>query len=370
MRFALDERQAQLVAEVDAVLDAAAPDATSRERLTLLGERRLLAVHYPERFGGRGLRLADHAVIAERIGDHGLADDVHLVTVQGVGCTLLVAGTDAQREMWLPRFACGQAFASLLLSELRGGTDLTAMETRATPSGDGYSIRGEKSWNLHADWSDVGLCAAKTRHDDAPPFESVTLFLVPLDASGVTLRPGKRAMGEPYFSVSLDDVRVGRAAIVGSEHRGLALLLRAVGFERAGFDYLARAKRWLGAAAALVARLDAAARARAQPELLRREHEIETARALAFRAVNAADGVELDEVLCAYSKQASAEAAQAIAWWGAEALLPAWPHDAPLEPVQTLRRAVAEAPELSVSGGATELQLDLIATELRLGDPS
>jgi len=369
VRFAPDERQAALVAEVDAALDATEAGMTSRERLALLGERRLLAVHYPERFGGRGMRLADHAVIAERIGAHGLADEVHLVTVQGVGCTILVAGTDAQRETWLPRFASGRAFASLLLSELRGGTDLTAMETRATTTSDGYSVTGQKSWNLHADWSEVALCAAKTRDGDAPPFESVSLFLIPLDAPGVTVRPVERAMGEPYFTVDLDDVRVGRDAIVGNEHRGLALLLRAIGFERAGLDYLARARRWLDAAAALVARLPAAARPHAQIELLRREHEIEMARALAYRAVNMVDGVEMDEVLCAYAKQATAEAAQAVAWWSAEALLPRWPHDAPLESVQVLRRAVAEAPELSISGGATEIQLDLIATELRLGVP-
>jgi 3-oxo-4-pregnene-20-carboxyl-CoA dehydrogenase beta subunit len=361
MDFGYDDVQVALVDEVDRVLDAAPQDLPARERFRLLGDRRLVAVHYPEALGGRGLRLVDHAVVTERAGLHGLPDEVHLVTIQGVGCTLLTAGTDAQRERWLPRVAAGECFASLLLSEAGAGSDLAGIETQAVPEGDHYVVTGQKTWNLRADWSAFGLCSARTRDGDA--YDAISVLLIPLDAPGVTVTPVPRAMGEPYFTVSFDGVRVGRDALVGTEHRGWSLLVRAIGFERAGFDYLSRAHRWLRAAEAAAADLPADRRDAARDGLIRHERAVAAARAMAFRTVITATDLEMDEVASAYSKLACGEAAQAVAWWAAETVGPLLDGDAPY--AMTLRTAVAEAPELSISGGATELQLDLIAIEQR-----
>jgi alkylation response protein AidB-like acyl-CoA dehydrogenase len=364
MDFDLDQTQTSLVKEVDRVVASAPGDSAPRDVLRQLGDRHLLAVHYPERYGGRGLRLVDHGVVAERLGVLGLPDDAHLVSVQGVGCTLLVAGSDEQRARWLPEIATGRACASLLLSEVQAGTDLTAIGTVATEVDNGFEITGEKAWNLHADWSELGLCSALTRRTDGRP-DGVTVFLVPFDAPGVSVIPKPRLLGEPYFTVAFDGVHVGPDAVVGGLHQGLPVMLRAVGFERAGFDYLARAQRWLRSAAAAVAAVpDAARRDNLRADLLRHERTVMQARSLAFTAVATADGIDMDDAASAYSKAACGEAAQDLAWWAAQALLEAASHDGSAE-LSHLRDALAEAPELSVSGGAIELLLDLICTELR-----
>jgi alkylation response protein AidB-like acyl-CoA dehydrogenase len=359
MRYALDAVQRGLVDEVDMTVASAPAGADARDVLRLLGARSLVAVHYPVELGGRGLRLADHAAIAERIGAHGLADEVHLVTVQGVGCTILTAGDECQRRRWLPGIAAGRTFASLLLSEEEAGTDLTAIATRATVDGNGFALSGAKSWNLHTDWSDLGLCSARTGNGR---YDGLSLFIVPLSLPGVSVEPVPRAMGEPYFRVTFDDVRLDQDALVGEVGGAWPTLVQAIGFERAGFDYLSRAQRWLGEARSMAraAELNDAGTGAA---LLRLERQVAAARALAYKAVALADGLAMDEVASAYSKLACGEAAQAVAWWGADELTAAVADDAVA--AERLSAQVAEAPELSISGGAMELQLDLIALEQR-----
>ncbi|MFD1151393.1 acyl-CoA dehydrogenase family protein [Saccharothrix hoggarensis] len=358
MRFTPDEVTRGLLDEVDRVFADAGPGASRRELFALLGDRRLVAVHYPEEYGGRGLRLTDHAAVAERMGLAGLPDEVHLVTVQGVGCSLLTAGTEEQRRRWLPRVAAGRAFASLLLSEPNAGSDLTAIETTAVPDADGYVVTGRKAWNLYADWSDFGLVSVRTRAG-RDRYDGISFLLVPFDAPGVVLHPVRREAGEPYYTVVLDGVRVGRDALIGPEHQGWPLLIRAIGFERAGFDYLSRAQRWLRTAGELVDAAPSTERARLRVDLLRHERAVANARALAFRAVNTADGFDMDEVASAYSKLACGEAAQGVARWAATELTGL----ADADRLRVVRHALAEAPELSISGGAVELQLDLIAVD-------
>lgn len=354
MRFTHDDIQAALVDEVDAVL-AEAGDIGHRAQLSALGAAGLLAVHWPKAFGGRGLRLADHAAVSERVGLHGLPDEVHLVSIQGVGCTILATGDERQRAAWLPRLAGGQCFASLLFSEQGAGTDLAGIETVATRTSSGFRLDGEKAWNLYADWSGLGVCSARTRSGPIRT-EGLSLFLVDLQQAGVSLTSRPRAAGGEYFTVRFDGVEVDEGALLGRIDHGWALMLRAIGFERIGLDYAARAQRWLAAAR----RLPGAEDGERRVTFLRHERAIAQARALAYRAADLADGLDPDEVACALSKSACAAAAQEVAWWAASELLPTVEESTSAAATE-LAAAIYEAPELGISGGATDLQFDLIA---------
>ncbi|MEV3985328.1 acyl-CoA dehydrogenase family protein [Nonomuraea sp. NPDC049758] len=365
MRFSVDDDTRALLSEVDGVL-ASAGDVGSRELFGLLGARRLVAAHYPREYGGRGLTLAHHVSVSERLGLAGLPDEVHLVTVQGVGCSLLVSGQESQRRRWLPEIAAGRAFASLLLTEAGAGSDLTAIESRAEADGDGYRVTGQKTWNLYADWSSFGICSVRTRRGE-DRYDGISFLLIPFDAPGVSVEPVPRLLGEPYFTVTFDGVRVGQDALIGPEHRGWPLLIQAIGFERAGFDYLSRARRWLRTAEEVVSDVRGPDRLNLRAELLRHERAVANARALAFRAAGQAQRFEMDEVASAYSKYACGEAAQRLARWMGLELGAAVRERGAERRAEALRRALAEAPELSISGGARELQLDLIAMDQNAG---
>ncbi|MFJ5680713.1 acyl-CoA dehydrogenase family protein [Streptomyces sp. NPDC093097] len=365
MRCELEPRQAGLVAEVDEALDALGPDAGVRESFKALGTARLLAVHYPAEYGGRGLTVADHATVSERMGLRGLPDVAHLITVQGVGCPILTFGTDAQRRHWLPEITSGRLLASLLLSEYGAGSDLTRITTSAMADGGGWRISGRKTWSLLTEWSQIALCSVRTRQGNSR-YDGISLFLVDLNDPGVRINPMPRAAGEPYNEVTLDDVRVSGDALVGELHKGWALLPTVIGFERGGFDYLTRAQSWLAAAAAELGALPCAEQEALAADFARCEFLVDNARALAYHAVATAEGLETNEIVTAYAKLASGMAAQAVTRWAGEELLSVSDgEDGPHR--RLLRAAVVEAPELTVSGGAQELQLDLIAEERLIG---
>lgn len=369
MRFELDAVQKALVAEVDQVYESLGRDADPREAMEHLGRERLLAVHYPVRYAGRGLPLAAHAAVCERLGELGLPDAAHLVSVQAVGCTILTYGTDAQKERYLPAIARGRLFASILLSETGAGSDLAGIKTTAVADGSGWRISGSKAWSIHTDWSGLALCSARTRHGEHR-YDGISLFLIDLAAPGVRLVPVARASGTPYFTVTMDGVYVGEGGLLGRLHEGWALLPKAIGFERTGFEYLTRATRWLEAAETMLRRLTAAEQAELAADLVRCRSKIESARALSYHAVNSAQGLDMDEIAVAYAKLACSRAAQAVARWAGRefsAALAANPGEREAREAAVLRAAVDEAPEFTVSGGAQELQLDLIASEFPIG---
>jgi alkylation response protein AidB-like acyl-CoA dehydrogenase len=369
MRFELDALQKALVAEVDQVYESLGRDADPRKVMEHLGRERLLAVHYPVRYGGRGLPLAAHAAVCERLGELELPDVAHLISVQAVGCTILAYGTDAQKDRYLPGIAGGLLFASILLSETGAGSDLAGIETTAVGEGSGWRISGTKAWSIHTDWSGLALCSARTRRG-GNRYDGISLFLIDLAIPGVRLVPVARASGTPYFTVILDGVYVGEDALLGRLHQGWTLLPKAIGFERTGFDYLTRATRWLEAAETMLRRLTAAEQAELAADLVGCRSKIESARALSYHAVNSAQGLDMDEIAVAYAKLACGRAAQAVARWAGRefsAALTAKPGQPEAREAAVLRAAVEEAPEFTVSGGAHELQLDLIASEFPIG---
>ncbi len=366
MRFALNDSQNALVAELNRLIDKSGANLGPLDQLALLGEHRLLAVHYPARYGGRDLTLADHAAVCERMGERDLPDVAHLISVQGVGCTILGHGTEQQRRTWLPGIAAGRLLASLLLSEQAAGSDLTGIEAAAVPDGDGWRITGVKSWSLFTEWSTVALCSVRTRPREHR-YDGISLFLVELSAPGVKISQAFRASGTPYCTVTFDGVLVGEDSLVGPLHRGWPILPTAIGFERMGFDYLTRAVRWLAAAEQEMRRLPTDLRSAFASQVARLHFRAANARAMAYHAVGTADGLDMDEIAVAYAKLACGMAAQAVARWVGTELLPVTrPYDGGAA-VEVLRAAVAEAPEFTISGGAQELQLDLIANEFPIG---
>ncbi len=366
MRFELDAVQQALAAEVGQVYESLGRDADPRKVMEHLGQERLLAVHYPIRYGGRGLPLAAHAAVCERLGELQLPDVAHLISVQAVGCTILTYGTDAQKDRYLPPIAGGLLFASILLSETGAGSDLAGIETIAVADNSGWRISGTKAWSLHTDWSGLALCSARTRHGGHRQ-DGISLFLIDLTAPGVRLFPVARASGTPYFTVTLDGVHVGEDALLGRLHHGWAMLPTAIGFERTGFDYLTRATRWLHAAETMLRRRTAAEQAELAAGLAGCRSKIESARALAYHAVNSAQGLDMDEIAMAYAKLACGRAAQAVARWAGREFSAALAAEPEAPEAAVLRAAVDEAPEFTISGGAQELQLDLIASEFPIG---
>jgi alkylation response protein AidB-like acyl-CoA dehydrogenase len=120
-----------------------------------------------------------------------------------------------------------------LFSEPAAGSDLAAVQTRARRQDDGsWRLTGQKVWTTNAHFASYGLLLART-DPDVPKHKGLTMFIVPMDASGVTIRGLRQISGEAEFNeVFFDDVVLEDDAVVGGVGNGWGTALTVLMFER------------------------------------------------------------------------------------------------------------------------------------------
>jgi alkylation response protein AidB-like acyl-CoA dehydrogenase len=120
-----------------------------------------------------------------------------------------------------------------LFSEPAAGSDLAAIQSRATLQDDGsWRLSGQKVWTTNAHFASFGMLLART-DPDVPKHKGLTMFLVPMDAAGVTIRPLRQVSGDPEFNeVFFDDVALDADAVCGPVGSGWGTALTTLMFER------------------------------------------------------------------------------------------------------------------------------------------
>ena len=153
-------------------------------------------------------------------------------TIGLVSQAVAAHGTPEQQARLLPAFAAGHKVAAFALTEESAGTDATAVQTTATPYGDGYVLNGNKRYITNGHWADVLLVFA--RHNSESP--ALTGFLVDRTAPGVTTRVPDQMNGHaegPVAEIDLVDVRVGQDSVLGgAEGQGLRQAMRGINHAR------------------------------------------------------------------------------------------------------------------------------------------
>lgn len=183
----------------------------------------LVAANMPEEVGGAGLDTVTWVLYEKELGRAGYA-----LQYTGVPrpSTILLAGTEEQRERYLHPCVRGEKVDCLAMTEPGAGSDMRAMRTRAVrEEGGGWRIRGTKHFISHADEADFVILVAVTGSDDAGR-PAMSIFLVDLDAPGVTVHEGYRNVSHRGYTNSIldfDDVHVDDVALLGEEGQGLEL---------------------------------------------------------------------------------------------------------------------------------------------------
>jgi alkylation response protein AidB-like acyl-CoA dehydrogenase len=182
-------------------------------------------ITWPESYGGQGLTAAHQAVFNEEAEAYDLPSNLFQITLAILGMTLLDHGSEEQKRRYLPEMLRGEALWVQLLSEPEAGSDLAAVRTQAVRDGDEWILNGQKVWSSFAQWSDYSMVLARTDWE-VPKHAGLTVFIVPLDAPGVTIRPLKQISGEDEFCQEfLDEVRLPADAVIGAVNRGWAVTL-------------------------------------------------------------------------------------------------------------------------------------------------
>ena len=146
--------------------------------------------------------------------------------------TILDTGSEEQKRDRISAAIRGEEILVQLLSEPSGGSDLAGVITRADRRGDKWIINGAKTWSTSAFAADYGLLLARTDWD-VPKHEGLTMFLVPINSPGITMRRIKQVDGGNEFCEEFfDDLELPDDAVVGAVNDGWAVASRQMFHER------------------------------------------------------------------------------------------------------------------------------------------
>jgi citronellyl-CoA dehydrogenase len=215
-----------------------APHAEEWEQTTFpnsvfrrMGELGFLGLDKPERYGGQGGDYYTSIVLAEEMANAncgGLSMGVAVHTDMAMP-PILAFGTEEQKQQWIVPAIKGEKILCLGITEPDAGSDVAGIKTRAVRDGDGYVINGSKTFITNGHRADVIVLVTKTDPGAGPADEGdprvsgFTLFLVPMDAPGVTRERKLVKLGMHASDTALlafQDVRVPASAVLGQVGKG------------------------------------------------------------------------------------------------------------------------------------------------------
>ena len=180
----------------------------------------LFGLTIPIEYGGLGLNMQEEVAVARVFGRTSPAFRSAFGTNVGIGSqSLVIDGTEAQKQYYLPKMATGEIVGSFCLSEPEAGSDAASVRTTAIKDGDEYVINGTKRYITNSPWADLFTVFART-DPSVSGARGVSAFLIDRSTKGVSLGQPYRKMGQqgaPVCDVIFDDVRVPAENLVGGK---------------------------------------------------------------------------------------------------------------------------------------------------------
>ncbi|OBG58185.1 acyl-CoA dehydrogenase family protein [Mycobacterium sp. E3339] len=205
----------------------------------------LAAISWPVQFGGRAATPVQQLIFNAEMAAANAPEPINRSAVNQLGPTIIQWGTDEQRQRYLPKILSGEEVWCQGFSEPDAGSDLAALKTRAEVHGDELVITGQKIWTSKAQYADWIYILART-DPAADKHRGISYILVPLDTSGIEVRPIRQITGQAEFNeVFFDSVRVPLANVLGPLHGGWQVAKSTLGYERVGQSRTHRIERRL-----------------------------------------------------------------------------------------------------------------------------
>ena len=226
MNFAFTEEQEELRNTIRAFLEAKSSEEAVREQMEtedgydaavwsqMAEQMGLQGLHIPEEYGGSGFSYVELGIVLEEMGRALLCAPFFSSVVLAAN-TLILSGDDDAKKAYLPGIASGETIATVAFTEPNGKWDESGIATEATPSGDGYTISGTKSFVIDGHSANLVIVAAKTA-------AGTSLFAVDGDASGLT-RTSLSTMDQTRKQAKLDFDKTP-ATLIGEDGKGWDVL--------------------------------------------------------------------------------------------------------------------------------------------------
>ena len=189
------------------------PDGIARDLWQRFGDLGLCGLMVPESAGGSGMSLIDGVVLYEELG-RSLAPLPHFVSCVLAAGAVIEAGTPTQQDEMLGLIASGEAIATVAWLEPGGGYKPRGVQlsARAAADSDGFVLDGSKAHVAFAAAADLLIVLARTGNGDA----DIDLFMVPADASGLSIEQRMSISSDTQYLVTFDRVAVSGTARLGA----------------------------------------------------------------------------------------------------------------------------------------------------------
>jgi alkylation response protein AidB-like acyl-CoA dehydrogenase len=350
-----------------------------------LAEAGLAGVTWPREFGGRGMGPIEQLTVNQEIGRAGAPGILDVIGIGMLGPCIIAHGSESQKSRYLGPMLHGDEVWCQMFSEPAAGSDLAAVQTRARqnephdsraiqngePDGRAggrragtWTLNGQKVWTTNAQFASFGLLLART-DPGVPKHKGLTMFIVPMDADGITVRGLRQISGEAEFNeVFFDDVTLEQDAVVGGIGNGWGTALTVLMYERLTIGFGSES---FGSPARLAEMLAADPAARGDSETRRRLGEVITdllaVRFNGYRALTALARGQIPGPEAGVAKVTMVNAAIAAIDLGADVVGP----DA-LDPQSEWSYLISFLPGLKSAGGTEQILRNTIGERV-LGLP-
>lgn len=384
MDFRLTAEQEQWRRAIRAFIEAELPAEIRRDELApgseaawqaalaftrKLAARRWLGAAWPTEYGGLGLSIIEQMIYSEELAYH-RAPNVSLFGLGFVGPTILAYGSPEQKARHIPGILQAKVIWAQGFSEPNSGSDLAALRTRAREEGDEWVIDGQKIWTSHAHHSQWMLLGART-NPDVPKHKGISLFLVPMETPGITVRPLLNLAGSAGFNeVFFEGVRIPRDHLLGERDRGWYQMATTLDFERSAISGSAGARRILEELASYARSTKRHGRPLSDDPLIRSRFaqlviEAEVARMLSYRVATLQSTGRIPNHEASAAKLFVTELSQRIATFGTHllGLYGTVQRESRWAPLRgRIARLALLSTSATIAGGTSEIQRNVIAT--------
>ena len=319
---------------------------------------------WPKEHGGLGLSFAEQAIFNEELAYHRVPGP-DLISVGYVGPTLLVYGTDEQKQQHLDEIVSADAAWCQGYSEPGSGSDLASLQTRAVKDGDDYVINGQKIWTSQAHRADWMFCLVRT-DPDAPKHRGITYLLIDMKTPGITVRPLINMLdGHGFNEVFFEDVRVPARNRVGEENRGWYVGMATMDFERSALSGSAALRRNFEDFIEYVGEMPGGTERRVRHGVADMAINIEVSRMLSLRVLSMQQGGLAPNHEASMAKLFSSELNQRFARFGVNVMgsFGGVRHGDPYAQMKGwfTEQYMSSVPS-TIAGGTSEIQRGIIAT--------